>query len=242
MKYCEICGSTHKIYLRKEFNKHLCYAHWYQLKYIGEIQHTNDIYNLKRFEFKDDICEIIIYDKHHTEKCRAVIDIDDYEKVKDLKWWVDNKGYLKAHINNEKVRLHWLIFGFKADHIDNNPLNNRKSNLRKVTESQNMMNQSKSTANTSGVKGVYWYKPYSTWKAQIKVDSKDRFLGYSETFDEAVRMRLREEAVLFKECSNIYDYSTNTIKLEYTSRDDNKQTFIEVDMNGNIIKFEKLSQ
>jgi len=233
---------THKIYLRKEFNKNLCYVHWYQLKYIGDIQHTNDIYDLKRFEFKDDICEIIIYDKYHSEKCRAIIDSIDYEKIKDYKWWVDNRGYIKADCgDNNKIRLHWLICGFESDHIDNNPLNNRRCNLRQATQSQNMMNQSKSTANTSGVKGVYWYKPQTTWKAQIKLNGKDIFLGYSNIFDNAVKLRISEEAKLFQERSNIHNKITNTLQLSYLSKDDNFQTFVESDLQGNIIKFEKLS-
>ena len=65
-------------------------------------------------------------------------------------------------------------------------------------------------------------------------------LGTRYSFDEAVKIRLIEESKLFKEHSNNFNHESQTLQLTYYSHDDSKQTFIESDLQGNIIKFEKL--
>lgn len=61
----------------------------------------------------------------------------------------------------------------QVDHIDGNPLNNLRSNLRLATASQNQANRP--TSNTTGYRGVY--KSNSSYKALISVDGKDIYLG-----------------------------------------------------------------
>jgi len=64
--------------------------------------------------------------------------------------------------DNKKIRLHRLIInaseGDIADHISRNKLDNRKINIRLCTSSQNSMNRSKLSINTSGHTGVGWNK------------------------------------------------------------------------------------
>ncbi len=128
----------------------------------------------------------------------------DYEKVKVYYWRedIDNKGYhhLRAwdQQNKKIISLHWLIIGKYGDHIDRNPLNNRRSNLRKATFKENSRNQSKSTRNTSGIVGVGWYKRYNKWRAYITTD-KTLTLGYFDNKDDAIRARLKAERKYFGE-------------------------------------------
>jgi len=75
--------------------------------------------------------------------------------------------------------------GFFVDHINGDGLDNRRQNLRVVTHAQNLMNQRRSAANTSGVKGVSWYRKTSRWKAQIAVFGKKMHIGYYLTKEEA---------------------------------------------------------
>ena len=72
------------------------------------------------------------------------------------------------------------------DHKDGNRLDNRESNLRVATHSQNMANQCIQTfpGKTSKYKGVYWKKEKNKWAAQIKVKGKRYFLCGSKSEEE----------------------------------------------------------
>lgn len=72
-----------------------------------------------------------------------------------------------------------------VDHINGDPLDNRRSNLRPATSSQNCINRARRKDNTSGYKGVSWYSPSKKWKAQICVNRETTFLGYFDTPEEA---------------------------------------------------------
>lgn len=73
------------------------------------------------------------------------------------------------------------------DHEDRNPLNNHKNNLRFCTYSENSRNRGKPTTNTSGYKGVSWFKRDKKWKAQIMVEGKGFCLGSFKNKIDAAR-------------------------------------------------------
>jgi len=66
-----------------------------------------------------------------------------------------------------------------VDHIDGNPLNNCRENLRLTTRSGNMRNSSakNNEGRTSTYKGVSYCKTTGRWKAQITLDSGTMHLG-----------------------------------------------------------------
>lgn len=66
-----------------------------------------------------------------------------------------------------------------VDHINGNTLDNRRSNLRIVTQSENSMNmtKSKSSRMTSKYKGVSWSIKEKRWIAKIKKMRKSKYLG-----------------------------------------------------------------
>lgn len=143
-------------------------------------------------------------------------DLEDYDKIKDYYWYIDNHGYVRTdiRIDNKKVTLwmHRLVMCLNdielcVDHIHGNQTknDNRKSNLRIATRSQNQMNACLSTNNTSGITGVYWYKPSKKWLAIIMVNRQRIHLGYFEKFEDAVKARKEAEEKYFGEFS--YDNS-----------------------------------
>ena len=67
------------------------------------------------------------------------------------------------------------------------------------------MNQSISLANTSGVTGVGWHKTKGKWRAYIKVNYKQKDLGYYNSFEEAKQARLQAE----NECFGKYSYKNS---------------------------------
>lgn len=109
------------------------------------------------------------------------------------KWQINNKNYVATTMpNKERVMLHRLLMNCKlkqerVDHIDRNPLNNQKSNLRYCTITENQRNRDAYSTyageeTTSKYKGVSWYKKRNKWRVQIMVDSEYKELGLY--FDE----------------------------------------------------------
>tara|TARA_R110001632_G_scaffold176038_1_gene295733 strand:- start:67 stop:618 length:552 start_codon:yes stop_codon:yes gene_type:complete len=99
-----------------------------------------------------------------------------------------NGGYMKITITikgrQRKLlahRLAWFIYCGELpniiDHLDRDPLNNKITNLRLCTQQQNQFNTSKRVDNTSGFKGVDWYKRDKKWRARIKQNGKRITLG-----------------------------------------------------------------
>ena len=174
-------------------NKHsakgYCKRHHSQIYHYGKIKRytTRDP---NKFTFKDNICEIELYDKDGNIKAKAIIDKDDYEKCKNIKWglqsgrcqYVKNvkAGFLHHHIWGKKVQL---------DHINRNKLDCRKSNLREATCQQNAQNRGMMSNNTSGITGVRWSKRLQKWRAQIFINGKNKHLGLFHYKNDAIIAR-----------------------------------------------------
>lgn len=78
--------------------------------------------------------------------------------------------------------------GLVVDHINGNPLDNRRANLRIVTQLENRRNAAKRPGLTSIYKGVSAKSPRSSrWRALIYVNNKATNLGFYETEEEAAR-------------------------------------------------------
>jgi hypothetical protein len=96
-----------------------------------------------------------------------------------------------------KIPLHRLVTncpkGMVVDHLNRNPLDNRKSNLKICTIQENLRNQFRPD-NTSGYRGVYKYRfDKSKYVAAIKHNYKYIHLGVFRTIDEAIKARKKAE-------------------------------------------------
>lgn len=132
-------------------------------------------------------------------------DLEDYDKIKDYCWhdYISSSGYhmlTASEPNTNKNILMTHVLGYKwHDHIDRNPLNNRKVNLRPCTASQNNMNQSKQSNNTSGFIGVSWSKQYKKWVSYININKKTTYLGRFVSKADAIKTRLQAESEYYGE-------------------------------------------
>jgi hypothetical protein len=125
----------------------------------------------------------------------VMIDDEDYERVTAFHWSLEKKPehlaqgryYFRMFIRNgnkigERVYLHRFILGLKkgdglfGDHISNNTLDCRRSNLRKCTPGQSVMNR-RSLRSTTGRKGVVFHKASGKYQAQIGYHGRMIYLG-----------------------------------------------------------------
>lgn len=236
-KFCTVCGSVKDI-RNKDGYGFLCGRHRCQIEKHNRIFIGSKDYS--RIEIFEKYAMVELYDINRQVVDFALIDKEDVAKVSKHKWWM-NDGYATTKLNNSSVYMHNIILKTKdiADHINRNRLDNRRDNLRNVSRSENMMNSKLSKRNRSGVKGVTYDKARGKWMAQIRANKKSYALGRFEMFDDAVKIRLVAETKYFGVFSKKYVEDYNAIQLQYLSHDDNKQTYIEVGMDGSIIKFKK---
>ena len=108
---------------------------------------------------------IPLRNKYKTIVTYGIVDLDDYDKIKDIRWCKtvdsDGKEYISGLINGTVVKLHNIINGnpppgYVNDHKYSNGLDNRKSMLNLRTNSENSQNRIKESGKyTSDYTGVF---------------------------------------------------------------------------------------
>lgn len=139
----------------------------------------------------------------HNTNNPFYFDLEDYDQIKDYCWYEHepSPGYHTVMTNNPQSRKTiklWYVLGFKGcDHINKNPMDCRKANLRPATQQENMRNISLQKNNTSGVTGVSIHKQTGKWRARIMVDYKEIALGLFDNKEDAIKARLQAEIKYF---------------------------------------------
>lgn len=123
----------------------------------------------------------------------AIVDDEDFEFLSQFKWHCTSAGYAARRSKRENgesriLLMHRVILNTfentSVDHIDGNPLNNRKSNIRIVEHWQNMLNKKVRKDSSTGIKGVQKYG--NRWRVIISVRNIRHRIGSFLTIDEAI--------------------------------------------------------
>ena len=146
-------------------------------------------------------------------------DMNDFEAIRWLTWFehVDGTGYhtLIARQNDNHVKMSHLL-GYKhCDHIDRNPLNNRRCNFREATYADNARNRTIQKNNTSKIMGVSLNKNDGLWIARIQVNGKRKYLGCFSNKVDAIKARLKAEVKYYGEFApqqHLYDQYGITVQ------------------------------
>jgi hypothetical protein len=122
-----------------------------------------------------------------TNGREILIDDEDFDVLSNYRWYFETGEkwrYPRTAKNGRWVTVHRMILGItdkevKIDHINHNPLDNRRINLRICTDSQNQGNRLPNSKTVSKYKGVYPLN--GKWAAKVK----RKHLGTFETQEEA---------------------------------------------------------
>ncbi len=124
----------------------------------------------------------------------AIVDACDYGRFRHLRWYRSGRGYAVRHNHGDGPRnifLHREILkappGRQVDHINGVRLDDRRTNLRLATNAENAQNRTLSPKNSSGYRGVSWCRGRRKWEAYVRIDGKQRHLGYYGTAEEAAQ-------------------------------------------------------
>ena len=126
-----------------------------------------------------------------TRGGHTIVDGSDFKYLSQFNWHKNHYGYAVRSVSGgRKILMHREIMdtpkGLDTDHINHNPLDNRKVNLRVCEHGQNQANHTIQKNNTSGFKGVYWHNQRQKWWARLQYKGKQRSLGlYSDKIDAA---------------------------------------------------------
>lgn len=151
----------------------------------------------------ENYAEILLYNKENNLVGKSMIDIEDIDKIKDLKWYFDaHGGYVVSSKCRRQIKLHRFVMDcpqeFCIDHLFHNKLDNRKCNLKIVTIQQNNLNTGVQSNNKSGFRGVFWDKKRNRWLANLRINKSNVHLGYFININDAIKVRKQAENEYFK--------------------------------------------
>jgi hypothetical protein len=146
----------------------------------------------------------------------TIVDPADFYQLNVFDWLAsgrDDNLYAARVIRTQSGRLNTILMhrqilpappGLLVDHRNTDSLDNRRSNLRLATPSQNSCNSRRDKSNTySRYRGVSFSKRKGKWFATIRVNGRKIWLGYfddelsaARAYDRAARMYHKEFACL----------------------------------------------
>lgn len=184
---CEVCGISSfekRVTFYKKYGMHLCSKHYGQLTRHGKILDSESKTQRDKNEiiYHGDYAEVVIFNQPTGKSYSVLIDVEDVPIISKHKWGLNIQktryGYMTvvSSINKKIVKMHRFIIGYAGDlvvdHINRNPLDNRKSNLRIVTPTKNKQNVSPN--------GVY-KRNNGKWCATFQRDNKQYWVGTFES-------------------------------------------------------------
>lgn len=203
---CKVDGCECKGYTDK--NGKVCFVKGYCVKHYKRLYRGNkiDSYRDKRRAIiEGDIAKIPLGE--NAKNGYAIVDAD-MAWIEGYHWNKSGKYVARDVFSNgykHKMLLHRFILKLSkedktlCDHINRNPLDNRKSNLRKADSSQNNMNRGTRSNNTSGYKGVSYDVSRNKWQSMIACRGERYHIGRFPTKEEAARAYDEKAKELFGE-------------------------------------------
>lgn len=117
------------------------------------------------------------------------VDAEDFPLLRRHQWTISTEGYAMTYCGKYQVYMHRLIMAplgsLYIDHKNHDRLDNRKKNLRITTNSGNQMNRK-----LTNISGVTWHKASGKWRARVKKNQKEIYLGVFDSKLDAMKARM----------------------------------------------------
>ena len=150
-----------------------------------------------------DYYKIELYYPHSTEVCDyAIVSKDDVDEARRIYWRKTEYGYARGKdpYTKKDVLIHKLITKTTSektvDHINRNKLDCRRENMRIADSQINSLNRDAPVNSKTGYKGVSQNGQTGKYKAYIKIDQKQIYLGCFYSAESAHEARLDYENLL----------------------------------------------
>ena len=221
MYECEICGRKVNKKIRM-CGYTLCYKHMHQLhkygKFLDNISRTNS--DLNDYVVSDGVAYFNLYNQKNEKIATFIIDVCDIQKVKYHKWRLSHGHVVTGLPSKGQQRdLSHVVLDIQkddsvvVDHINGDPLDNTRGNLRICSQGENVLNKRFMSNNTTGFIGVSYKKDRDRYDPEIRFGYTRCHLGMTKTIEEAVYKRYIAEQLLFGEYANCEEQKR---KFEFT--------------------------
>lgn len=189
-KICPQCGRV--FHVKQGRGEKYCPKHRKQKEVYGKFLDSNPRckYDPNEYTIQGDIVEVQTYTKDNLPYVKFRISLEDINLIINYKWAAKQKSNGIYIVNDKLGYIHNTIMphrnGFTVDHIDRNPLNNTRENLRYATGKEQTFNQKKKET-TFDIKGIQTRN--NKYLAYIKLSSKRYLSPYYPKYEQAVYAR-----------------------------------------------------
>jgi hypothetical protein len=189
-KICPQCGRV--FYVKKGRGEKYCPKHRKQRELYGKFLDSNPRckYDPNEYTIQGNIVEVQTYTKDDLPYVKFTISLEDINLIINYKWSAKQKSNGIYIVNDKLGYIHNVIMphrnGFTVDHIDRNPLNNIRENLRYATNKEQNFNQKKKDT-TFDIKGIQ--ERNNKYLAYIKLCNKRYLSPYYPKYEQAVYAR-----------------------------------------------------
>lgn len=190
---CCVCGGPFSCSFD---GKPYCNKHWQRMYHNGTTEPKKRA-RTNSYDVRGDITIVTTSDGR-----TFTVDTIDLDSVQRYSWCFSKTGYLVANVGGKVVRLHRYLLhpddGSIVDHINGDPSDNRRSNLRVCGSAGNARNSRPPKSSKLGILGVKKVKS-GKYVAQIMVDRKQIHLGRFANLDDAIAARAAAELKYYGE-------------------------------------------
>ncbi len=122
----------------------------------------------------------------------------------------NGNGYLRTSVDGRDYYVHRLVWMYvygawptdQIDHKNGSRADNRITNLRAVTTTENGGNRRQAKANSyTGLLGAHWYSAYGKFSSQIMANGIKMHLGYFNTAEAAHAAYIKAKRELHSHCT-----------------------------------------